>query len=148
MPTHYEADYYSWSQEQAALLRAGRLDQIDLENLAEEIESLGRSDRRSLGSQIQRVMIHLLKWRHQPRRRSNSWRESILDGRDQIQRLLEESPSLRGAVAAWVEERYRGGRSKASLETRLPLGAFPKECPFTVEQVLVDAGMGETELDS
>ncbi|CAK0740933.1 DUF29 domain-containing protein [uncultured Gammaproteobacteria bacterium] len=147
MPVRYEADYYSWSQEQAAMLRAGRLDQIDLENLAEEIESLGRSDRRSLGSQLQRAMMHLLKWRYQPEMGGNSWRRSIREARKEVAVLLEDSPSLVRMVPGLIGERYRMARLDAIDETGFPAAAFPKECPFAVEQVLVDAGLGETELD-
>ena len=137
---HYETDFYLWTQQQAALLRQGEFNRIDLDlaNIAEEIESMGKRDRRSLGSYLQNVLLHLLKWQHQHERRGTSWRMSIRNGRYQVQRLLSESPSLKSQLPAIVEEEYSPARENAADETGLPLTTFPEQCPFTVEQITGD----------
>ena len=91
----YDEDFALWSAEQAALIRAGKLDRIDLENVAEEIESLGKSDKRQIRSRLQVLMLHLLKWERQPAERSRSWASSIRDQRRAIVDLIDDSPSLR-----------------------------------------------------
>jgi len=138
MGTHYDADFCQWTQEQATLLRAGLLSDVDAMNLAEEIESMGNSDRRSLGSHLTVVMMHLLKWRYQQTHQCNSWRLSIHYGRNDIEQLLSESPSLKNRVTELVEKRYPYARRNAVIETGLPLSTFPETCPFTIDQILCD----------
>ncbi len=133
---NYETDFYQWTQQQADLLRQGALSALDVENLIEEIEDMGASNRRSLGSFLDLVIMHLLKWRYQPERRSNSWKSSIRKGRHAIERLLEESPSLKPRLSVMVTAEYRRARSEAADETGLPLTTFPDQCPFTVEQII------------
>ncbi|MFN3546027.1 MAG: DUF29 domain-containing protein [Mesorhizobium sp.] len=132
----YDEDFALWSAEQAALLRAGRLDGLDRENLAEEIESLGRSDRREIENRLQVLLAHLLKWRHQPNGQSGSWRATIRDQRVRIAKVIKESPSLRGHPGKALSEEYGNARLTAADETGLPENAFPAACPFTVEQIL------------
>ena len=91
----YETDFYLWTQQQADLLRQGALSALDIENLIEEIEDMGASNRRSLGSFLELVLMHLLKWQYQPQRRGTSWQTSISKGRNAIERTLEYSPSLK-----------------------------------------------------
>lgn len=133
---NYETDFYQWTQQQADLLRQGALSALDVENLIEEIEDMGASNRRSLGIFLDLVIMHLLKWRYQPERRSNSWKSSIRKGRHAIERLLEESPSLKPRLSVMVTAEYRRARSEAADETGLPLTTFPDQCPFTVEQII------------
>ena len=135
---NYETDFYQWTQQQADLLRQGALSALDVENLIEEIEDMGASNRRSLGSFLDLVIMHLLKWRYQPERRSNSWKSSIRKGRHAIERLLEESPSLKPRLSVMVTAEYRRARSEAADETGLPLTTFPDVCPFTAEQIAGD----------
>lgn len=132
----YETDFYLWTQQQAALLRQGQLTELDTAHLIDEIEDMGASNRRALGSYLELVLLHLLKWRFQPERRGNSWIESIGKGRNAIERLLEESPSLAPQLPLKVDAEYRRARREATKETGLPLSTFPDQCPFTVEQVL------------
>lgn len=96
--TAYETDFYQWTQQQAALMRQGEFNRVDLdiENIAEEIESMGRRDRYALRSYLHSILMHLLKWQPQPERRGTSWRLSIKNGRHQVDILMEDSPSLQG----------------------------------------------------
>ena len=134
----YETDFYLWTQQQADLLRQGALSALDIENLIEEIEDMGASNRRSLGSFLELVLMHLLKWQYQPQRRGTSWRASISKGRNAIERTLEYSPSLKRQLPEMIVAEYRRARKEASLETGLSLTTFPDECPFTVEQITGD----------
>lgn len=141
----YETDFYLWTQQQAALVRQGEFNRVDLDwaNIAEEIESMGRGQTHSLGSYLHNVLMHLLKWQYQPERRGTSWRSSIRNGRHQIQRLLKDSPSLKPKVALLIADEYGPARESAADETGLPLSTFPETCLFTVEQVTGDYWPGE-----
>ena len=132
----YDSDFYLWSSGQAALIREGRFDQLDTENIAEEIESLGRSDRKSMMSQMQRLLAHLIKWQFQPSRRSKSWKLSIFSAREEIGVLVEDSPSLNEALSSGLEKAYLAAKKRAALETGLPSEAFPSGCPHSLQQIL------------
>ena len=134
----YDQDFYAWTQEQAALLREGAVHELDLTNLAEEIESLGKSDRRALGSHLRNLVLHLLKWQYQPSGRltGHSWQSSIRNARAEIAVLLEDSHSLQQECAELLVRWYPLARLDAADETRLPLDTFPATCPWTPEQVL------------
>ena len=137
-PTAYDTDFYLWTQQQAALLRQGEFNRVDLdvENIAEEIESMGRREKHSIRGYLFNVMLHLLKWRYQPERRETSWELSLINGRDQLNDLAKDSPSLRPLLPALVADLYPRVRRNMAGETGLPLATFPDQCPFTVEQVL------------
>ena len=135
----YEVDFAAWAERQAALLKAGRLEALDVVNLAEEIESLGRSDRRALIHQLDRVLIHLLKMRHQPSRLGRSWANSIADGRRQIELLLADSPSLRTALEAAFGGCYARARRETARQMGLPVETFPVDAPFTLDEAIDDA---------
>lgn len=138
MQPDYDTDFYEWTQHQATALAAGHVSELDLANLAEEIESLGKRDRRELVSRLGVLVMHLLKWRYQPegRRTGHSWRSTIRTQRRDIEQLLRQSPSLRRLVSEMIEEDFRHIRFDASDDTGLPLEAFPETCPWTAEQVL------------
>lgn len=140
MTSEYDTDFYRWTQQQAVALAAGHVAELDLANLAEEIDSLGRRDRRTLGSRLDVLGLHLLKWRYQPekRQRGHSWERTILEQRRRIRRLLRDSPSLKAEVWSMIEEEYLSVRRQAATETGLPLTTFPSICPWTVEQLLDD----------
>jgi uncharacterized protein DUF29 len=110
----YEDDFYAWTVEQTRLLRAGELANVDAANIAEEIESLGRSDRRELRSRLVVLTMHLLKWRHQPEGRSTSWSGTIREQRYQIGLILDDSPSLRLFVAEALPQVYETARENAA----------------------------------
>lgn len=132
----YEEDLALWSAEQAALIRAGKFDRVDLENVAEEIESLGRSDKRAIRSRLEVLVMHLLKWERQPEFRSRSWRSTIRLQREELRHLLDDSPSLRSYPAEAVPILYPRARERASEETTIFLHLFPESCPYTIEQIL------------
>jgi hypothetical protein len=132
----YEEDFYAWTMEQARLLRAGEFSAIDVENIAEEIEGMGRSDRREIKSCLIVLLAHLLKWQLQPEMRSTSWAGTIREQRRKIGDLLDESPSLRPAVPEIVPLAYAETREDAAEETGLPQSTFHDTCPFTAEETL------------
>ena len=138
MKSNYDTDFYQWTLHQAAALAAGHVSELDLANLAEEIESLGRRDRRQLESRLEILVMHLLKWRYQPERRATgrSWENTILVQRGRIAKLLRDSPSLRREVSEMIEADYHRTRRLARNETGLPLETFPEICPWTDEQIL------------
>ena len=140
----YEEDFYAWTVEQSRLLRSGELSAIDVANIAEEIESMGRSDRRELKSRLVVLVMHLLKWRHQPGARSRSWSATIDAQRLQIEEVLVESPSLRPMVAAMLSESHAIARARAIAETGLANEAFSEACPFTPDEVLSRAFLPES----
>jgi hypothetical protein len=134
--TPIESDFALWSAEQGALLREGRLDRLDRENLAEEIESLGRSERREIGSRLELLVLHLLKWQYQPGRRSESWRISISEQRIAIDAVIRTSPSLKRYPEETFRQAYERGRQRAIDETGMLESAFPHDPPFSVAQAL------------
>jgi hypothetical protein len=143
--TAYDADYARWCAEQGALLREGKLDALDRENLAEEIESLGRSDKREIESRLNVILVHLLKWRFQPEKQKTGWKASIFEARRQLRRVLNESPSLKSYPESVLAEEYEAARLKAAGETGLPENDFPASSPFTIEQIVDPAFYPEGE---
>ena len=139
----YEEDFYAWTVEQARLLRAGEFSALDIANIAEEIESLGRSDRRELASRLTVLLVHLLKWLKQPAMRSKSWSATIREQRRQIEKLLRESPSLRPFIATALSESYSDARDDAVEETGLSAAEFPASCPFALDEVLARSFLPE-----
>ena len=132
----YEADFYAWTQQQAQLLRERRWDDLDLENLVDEVESVGRSDKRQIESRLEILLAHLLKWRFQPGGRGAGWTGTIFEQRRRLIGLLEESPSLRAFEQKEVFDSYPAARLLAAKETGIALSVFPERCPFTPEQML------------
>lgn len=132
----YEKDFYGWTQEQAALLREHKFAKLDLDHLIEEIESMGRSERRQLTHRLEILLLHLLKWNYQPAFQSPSWRATIAEQRRRIQRLLRDNPSLQPELGTCLSDAYEDARYGAVDETGLPLTTFPEACPYLFEQVL------------
>jgi hypothetical protein len=132
----YEADFYAWSKDQAARLRELRPNSIDWENVAEEIETLGRSEKREIENRLGVLLQHLLKWRYQPERRKPGWRATILEQRRQLRRMLRDNPSLAPYPSSILAEEHEVARLNAADETGLPEEAFPETCPFTIDEVL------------
>lgn len=135
----YETDFYAWTQEQATLLRRQRWSQIDLQNLIEEIESLGKQQRQELRNRLSVAIGHLLKWQYQPQYRSRSWLATLRVQRRDTSRLLNDNPSLKAYLADAVHEAYENARDLAMGETDLPEQTFPLDCPYSLAEIL-DAG--------
>lgn len=132
----YGTDLNLWGIEQARLLRGRRWTELDVENLAEEIESLGSSQRSELWSRLVVLVQHLLKWEHQPEKRKYGWRNTINEQRISIERLLETSPSLRRYPGEILGRCYVVARAKASEETSISEKAFPEACEYSIDQIL------------
>jgi hypothetical protein len=134
----YGRDLYAWCVEQAALLRAGRLDAIDVANIAEEIEALGSEQGDKLESAYRVLLLHLLKWRFQAGRRTKSWSGSITRERLNAARVLRKNPGLKSRRRELFADAYADARKLAASETGLPRDVFPADCPFGLEQALDD----------
>lgn len=132
----YERDFALWLQETAELLKQQRLAEVDWHNLIEEIESMGRSEKQALQSNLQVVLMHLLQYQYQPQKRSNSWRFTLIEHRDRLNVALEDSPSLKPYLEEIFEQCYAKARKKAAVETGLNIDIFPVQCPFTIDQTL------------
>lgn len=132
----YGDDFNEWTSNQARALRERRTSDLDWANLAEEIESLGRSDQREVRSRLTTLLVHLLKWRHQPERRSDSWSDTIARERMELPFIFEQSPSLVNLAETVFAKSYRLARSEAARQTRLPLRSFPVEPPFSIDDAL------------
>lgn len=136
MTTRYDSDFYGWTQEQADLLRSGSLSELDTQNLLEEIESMGRSERRELESRLEVLLAHLLKWKYQEGRRSRSWTLTIIGQRQKVSRCLKESPSLKHKLNESLEGAYSDAVIAAERETQISRSVFPETCPWTFEQIM------------
>jgi hypothetical protein len=128
-------DWSAWLEDQARLLRQRNFNAVDADNLAEELDSLARSDQRALKSQIRRLLVHLLKWASQPGKRTKSWKKSIHSAREQIDSILEENPSFEHRYLAAVEQEYPKARDAAALEMNVSAEELPPECPFSVDSL-------------
>jgi hypothetical protein len=132
----YDHDFYAWTQEQARLLRAGRAAELDYEHIAEELEDMGKSEKRRLESHLTQLLAHLLKWRYQPERRSPSWEITIIEQRARVKKTLTDSPSLKHTLPDTFSEAYWYARLEAARETGKPLEEFPQDLPWSLEQVM------------
>jgi hypothetical protein len=140
----YDTDFYQWTQTQAAALRAKDVAALDLEHLAEEIESLGKRDRRAVESYLEVILLHLLKWAYQPERRGRSWEKSLLQARHRLAKLLRDNPSLQNQVSEFLNDGYAYALRLTAVEMSLPLTTFPETCPWTGGQVLEEDFWPET----
>jgi Domain of unknown function DUF29 len=135
-PSEYDKDFYAWSLHNAALIREGKLSEVDLEHVAEEIEDMGKNNRRELMSRLAVLLAHLLKWRFQPERRGNSWKYTIKRQRFEVQDLLKESPSLKYELAKQLDHAYEKALITAVEETGLSQNTFPETSPFSLTEAL------------
>ena len=138
MGTPYEKDVVAWAMEQAALLRAGNLSALDIEHIAEEIEGVGKSEKRELASRMAVLLALLLKWQHQPGRRGSSWTRMLKEQRKAIAAAMRQTPSLKASLtdADWLSGVWADAVTKAVDETGLD--SFPEDCPWTMAQVLTE----------
>lgn len=129
----YERDYYTWTGTQAQALRERKVSGLDWENLAEEVEDLGKAERHRLESHLESLLMHLLKWAYQPQRRSRSWSDSIGEHRFRAHRVLRDNPGLKAKLAELFADAYDGARLAARRETGLDLSTFPESCPWSLD---------------
>jgi hypothetical protein len=137
----YEQDYVLWLRRTADLLQARSLLALDVVNLLEEIEEIGRREKRALYSNLKILLLHLLKVTYQPDKQSPSWQASIVEHRQRLRRTLQESPSLRAYLVEVFDECYQDARELAAAETELPIACFPDQPPFAPEAALSSASL-------
>jgi predicted nucleic acid-binding Zn-ribbon protein len=131
----HDRDLYSWAVEQAELLRAGRIAEADAQNIAEELDDVGNEQYKNLRSALRIILLHLLKWDHQPQRRSRSWWASITVQRNEVRRILSKNPGLKSRLDEALNEAYEDARVQAAAQTKLRLRSFPSKCPFRWEEI-------------
>ena len=127
---------YAWTQEQSALLRLGKWQSLDVENLVEEISSLGRQQKQELRNRLGVLIGHLLKWQFQPALRGKSWKATIREQRDEILDILQENPSLKPYLDEAVQKGFRQGINLVLRETPLDIDDLPSECTYAIAQIL------------
>lgn len=132
----YEKDFYKWTQQQAELLKDEKWKKLDIENLIEEIESLGRSEKRTLKSYLEILLMHMLKAEYQPEKHTRSWDLSIKNSKFKANKILKENPSLKPTLNEILKDAYFSARLDAALETGLDEKKFPKECPWKNKEIL------------
>ncbi|NER34831.1 MAG: DUF29 domain-containing protein [Oscillatoria sp. SIO1A7] len=138
LKAEYDRDFYAWISKNVELLRSGQLAEVDRENIAEELESMGKRDLRQLRSRLQVLVMHLLKWKYQKEKPSKSWVATIEHQRDEIEGLLLDSPSLRVKLDLALDTIYPKAVRDACRETDLPETAFPTFCPFPMAEILAE----------
>jgi hypothetical protein len=136
MSETYDRDFYAWANEQAALLRAGRLSEADIAHIAEEIESMGRTEKRELVSRLAVLLLHFLKWQFQPERRGTSWTASIKVQRNRLADHLDDNPSLKAILPQSIVRAYEDALLEAEAESRLPGSTFQALCPRSFTQIM------------
>lgn len=138
-PSLYDSDFYAWTHQQAALLRAGRFGEADIANIVEEIETLGRSEKRELVSRLTVLLMHLLKWRFQPALRGRSWRLTIQGQRLELARHMRDNPSLKSRLPEALADAFDSARVDAARQTGLEPADFPDKCPWSYDEIIEDA---------
>lgn len=130
----YDEDLYTWSLEQANLLKEHKFDQIDLEHIIEEIEDMSKSEKRALQSFLETLLMHLLKWQYQPAYQGRSWKFTIIEQRKRIESHLQENPGLKSKLIELIEKAYMYAVTGAVRETGLAIEVFPQKCPWSYDQ--------------
>lgn len=132
----YDQDYHSWLESTIQHLKSSNFSEVDWENLIEELEDMGRSEKRAVYSNLKILLLHLLKYRYQPEKRSKSWLSSICEHRQRLHRSFRESPSLKNYFEIVIPESFEDARELTSKETGLNINSLPNECPFSIEEIL------------
>ncbi|MBF0339089.1 MAG: DUF29 domain-containing protein [Nitrospirae bacterium] len=135
-PSLYETDFYQWAFHNADLLRQGKFTEIDIENIVEELEGMARRDRREIANRLMVLIMHLLKWQCQQKRRCRSWSTTIDNQRTDIKFLLEDSPSLKNNIEAVISKGFIEAKRKFEKETGISANTLPETCPYTFEQLM------------
>lgn len=132
----YDRDYYQWILKNVQLLKEGHLNSIDAANIAEELESMGKHDKRQLLNRMIVLLTHLLKWHYQPEARSSGWKGTIMEQRRRMEQLLNDSHSLKPLLANQLSVAWKEGRNSASVETGQPITTYPEQCIWETDQIL------------
>ncbi len=132
----YNQDFFAWATEQAALLRDGRLSEADIDHIAEEIEAMGKSEKRELVSRLTVLLLHLLEWQHQPTLRSTSWGLTLEEQRNRLEDHLANNPSLKSGIGEMIAAAYRNAILGAARETGKDRNVFSVVCPWSLDQII------------
>ena len=132
----YDHDFYAWALHNAKLLGARRFSEIDIKHIVEELEDVGKSERRTLESHIRNLLLHLLKWQYQPHLRGSSWRQSIRNARIAVNKITKDSPSLKPLITLLMLDEYQNAKADAVDETGLREEIFPRACPYEETDLL------------
>ena len=134
----YQQDFFAWTEQQINYLQNQQWNQLDLAHLIEEIETLGKQQRQELRNRLSILIGHLLKWEYQPQKRSYSWLATLRVQRIDIQELINDNPSLKPYLEEALTQAYIKGLLLAVSETNLPDRTFPKNCPYSLTEILSD----------
>ncbi len=132
----YQHDFYGWTQQQVELLKTGHLNELDIENLIEEIETMGRSEKRAVESRLIVLLAHLLKWQYQPDRRGKSWMLTCKGQRLNLETVLDDNPSLKPLLGSILPVAYVKARIEAAKEVGSDENSFPDDCPWSINQIM------------
>lgn len=132
----YDEDFAAWLQAQADLLREHRFNELDIPNLAEEVESVGRSEFRAFTSAIELVLFHMMKWDYQPERQGRSWRTTINTQRKVVLALLEDNPSFKSRISEAIERAYDSVPDMVEAKTTIPAERLPQICPYSWDEIM------------
>lgn len=132
----YEEDFNLWTEQTVELLRARHFEELDIDNLIDELESMSKRDKREILSRFKLILMHLLKWNYQPTQRSTFWETTIRANREEIAQILQDSPSLKSYPEIVLAQAYASARKNAASEMGLPIETFPESCPLAIAEIL------------
>ena len=135
----YDEDFNGWIEETIGLLKAKRFEEVDVDHLIDELESMSKRDKREILSRLKVLLMHLLKWKYQPSHRSAAWKITIRNNREEIAQILQDSPSLRSYPSEVLVQAYDSARKNAASETGLAIASVPEKCPFTIADILSES---------
>jgi len=134
----YDQDVYGWAIHTAELLRSNKMDEVDFDNIIEEMEALGRSEKHELINRLSLVITHLLKWQYQPARKTRSWDLTIKENRRRFKNILKDNPSLKSKLDEILDDAYYYAKLEAGKETSIDESTFPEVCPYSFEEITSD----------
>ncbi|GAO97501.1 hypothetical protein Cva_00133 [Caedimonas varicaedens] len=138
MNPKHDDDFYGWTMAEAELLRQRKFNELDIEHLIEELESMGASEKREIHSRMEQLLKHLLKWKYQPDLQCRSWKNSIRNQRKALSAVIKDNPSLKPTIPEYIKDAYKDALEGAIEETGVYKKNFPTECPYTFEQIMDD----------
>jgi hypothetical protein len=136
----YETNIVAWANEQAWLVRNKKFELLNIEQIAEEIEDVGKSEQRELASRMAVLLCHLLKWQYQPARQGASWKAAIKTQRERVKRRLNQTPSLKKCLtdSEWLADAWDDARDATEKKIEISYEKFPEQCSWTIEDILSD----------